>query len=381
MIILKIRMNLSSYHWALLNNNVSVIVADDGFKEMSDTDLTELKKLEINRPNKTRKALINAIDKRLRHKLPDQTTKKSSKIQIVETDIDLFYESQSKNCNDESNKKREYIINGLSQGNSYPNNKKWEHLYEQFIIYLNKLKDLICKGSHQTVHKHSIKTKGGRGYHYDFLITFYDANNNSLGEYKIEFKNNACDVNDCPQYVSPMKGSQYFDCKQTYEVMFYNEFLPAICAQVQFPIPDKDLYMKQIHCNKPECMVPFQGSYYRGSKQSSKYTGLEEDIDNYNFMKKKSEESIKKFLNENKLNIQKMNEYLMNTQKDKKYMLWGNNEFHYQEVNTDDYTIMDILRIKKDNTVVCQTKSNKEINILLRWKNGNGVAFPALQIS
>jgi hypothetical protein len=76
-----------------------------------------------------------------------------------------------------------------------------------------------------------------------------------------------------------------------------------------------------------------------------------------------------------------MNEYLMNTQKDKKYMLWGNNEFHYQEVNTDDYTIMDILRIKKDNTVVCQTKSNKEINILLRWKNGNGVAFPALQIS
>lgn len=76
MIILKFRMNLSSHHWALLNNNVSVIVADDGFKEMSDTDLTELKKLEINRTNKTRKALINAIDKRLRHKLPDQTTKK-----------------------------------------------------------------------------------------------------------------------------------------------------------------------------------------------------------------------------------------------------------------------------------------------------------------
>ena len=54
---------------------------------------------------------------------------------------------------------------------------------------------------------------------------------------------------------------------------------------------------------------------------------------------------------------------------------------HYQEVDPDDYKIDKILRIKKNNTVVCLTKSNKDMNILLRWKNGNGVAFPALQIS
>ena len=49
-------------------------------------------------------------------------------------------------------------------------------------------------------------------------------------------------------------------------------------------IADKDLYMKQIHGNKPSCMSSFQEDYYKSSKQSSKFTGLDEDIDNYNFM-------------------------------------------------------------------------------------------------
>jgi len=361
----------------LLDHSISDIERSDIYKSLTKGEFESLKDVESHAKN--RKSMIKSIEKNIR--LFNKPIKNSKCPTLLESDIDLFYDSQSKNCNDVNNKKREYIIKRLSQGDPYPNNDKWVILSEQFNIYLNKLKYLIGEQSHQVVHRHSIKTKGGRGYHYDFLITFYDVNNNSLGEYKIEFKNNACDVNDCPQYVSPMKASKYFDCVKTYEYMYYDEFLPSICAQVLIPIPDKELYMKQIHCNKPECMKTFQEAYYRGSKQSSKYTGLDEDINNYNYMNEKSRESIKKFLSMNQLNISKMNEYLMNTQEGKKYMLWGNNEFHYQEVNKDDYTIMDILRIKKDNTVVCLTKSNKEMNILLRWKNGNGVAFPALQIS
>jgi hypothetical protein len=269
-----------------LDRSIRDIKLDDRYKSFTKEELSSLKDAELNvpKPKGNRTTLLREIDSKIKQFDRQMTKKSSSKIQVVESDIDLFYESQSKNCNDESNKKREHIIKQLSQGNPYPNNDKWAILSEQFTIYLNKLKDLIGEKSHQIVHKHSIKIKGGRGYHYDFLITFYNASNNSLGEYKIEFKNNACNINDCPQYVSPMKGSQYFDCNQTYEDMFYSEFLPLIGLFIGRPIPDKDLYMKQIHGNKPECMAQFQETYYKGSKQSSKFTGLDEDIDNYNFM-------------------------------------------------------------------------------------------------
>ena len=36
---------------------------------------------------------------------------------------------------------------------------------------------------------------------------------------------------------------------------------------------------------------------------------------------------------------------------------------------------------KNKNRFICETKSGKKMYILLRWKNGNGVAFPAFQIS
>ena len=300
---------------------------------------------------------------------------------LEESDIGLFYSHQVKSCNDECNKTREYIIKTLSNGNPYPNNHQWIKLYDKYNLFIDKLKNQISKYASQPVYSYKIKTKGGRRYHYDFIIMFYNSVNTLIKEYKIEFKNNAINVNDCPQYVSPMKLSKYFECDKTYEELFYDEYLPSICSKVNQNIPDKMVYCKQIHGNNPKCMVSFKEAYYKGAKQSSKYTGLEEDIQNYNFMNEKSRESIKKFLEGSKLKILEMNKYLIDTQKDKKYMLWGNNEFHYQEVDPDDYTIDKILRIKKNNTVVCLTKSNKEMNILLRWKKGNGVAFPALQIS
>lgn len=343
--------------------------------------ISELELLKIYETSgKNRKTIIKNIDGRINY-LNKKTINSVVEKTLKESDIELFYIHQSKNCNDESNKTREYIIKALAGGNPYPNNPRWIELHDKFNLYIDKLKSLASKFAHQPVYSYKIKTKGGRRYHYDFIIMFYNASNTLIKEYKIEFKNNACNVNDCPQYVSPMKLSKYFKCDKTYEELFYDEYLPSICSQVNYNIPDKTIYLKQIHGNNPTCMISFKEAYYKGAKQSSKYTGLEEDINNYNFMNKKSRESIKKFLEASHLKILEINKYLIDTQKDKKYMLWGNNEFHYQEVGPDNYTIDKVLRIKKNNTVVCLTKSNKEMNILLRWKNGNGVAFPALQIS
>lgn len=37
--------------------------------------------------------------------------------------------------------------------------------------------------------------------------------------------------------------------------------------------------------------------------------------------------------------------------------------------------------IKTKTSYIAKTTTNKKISILLRWKNGNGIAFPAFQIS
>lgn len=361
----------------LLGLNISKIKKDPMYRSLTISELESLKQLEMDGKNRTTlmKHIIRSINSF--NKKPIISTGG----ELEESHVELFYSHQNKSSNEESNKNREYIIKTLADGNPYPNNQQWAKLHDKFNDFIEKLKSEVSKYTHQPVYSYKIKTKGGRRYHYDFSIMFYNASHSLIKECKIEFKNNACNVNDCPQYVSPMKLSKYFECDKSYEELFHDEYLSSVCSQVNHCIPDKKVYLNQIHGNNPNCMIPVKEAYYKGSKQSSKYTGLEEDIQNYNFMKEKSRESIKKFLQESQLNILEMNKYLIETQKDKKYMLWGNNEFHYQEVNPDDYTIEKILTIKKDNTVVCLTKSNKEMNILLRWKNGNGVAFPALQIS
>ena len=317
----------------------------------------------------TKKGTLNSIESGS----VDKSSKKEA-LKIIESDIKLFYDSQNRKDNDETNKKREEIIKLLNKGNPYPNNKKWVEFYKEFTNYIDRLKP-------PNTHKYTIDIKGGRKYHFDFLIKYYDINENFICENKIEFKDNVSKLNQCPQFVSPMYPSQYFDCVVPYEEIFYQDYLPKICKKLDISKPDKDLYIKQIHSNKPKCVNLIQEAYYKGSKQSSKFTKKNIDIENYNLMNYQSKNSIKYFLTKNKLNIPVMNKYLISTQKDKIYMLWDKNSFHIQKVNIDDYTIDYFVKIKNNNTVVCKTKSNKEINILLRWKNGSGVAFPALQIS
>jgi hypothetical protein len=62
-------------------------------------------------------------------------------------------------------------------------------------------------------------------------------------------------------------------------------------------------------------------------------------------------------------------------------MLYKNNMFYKETINMDDYKLVSYEKYTKRYMYVAQSKSNKKIKILLRWKNGNGIAFPAFQIS
>ena len=68
-------------------------------------------------------------------------------------------------------------------------------------------------------------------------------------------------------------------------------------------------------------------------------------------------------------------------QKNKIYMLYKNNKFHKQIVNIDDYELVRCEKYPEKFKYLAYSASGKQIDILLRWKNGNGIAFPAFQIS
>ena len=128
-------------------------------------------------------------------------------------------------------------------------------------------------------------------------------------------------------------------------------------------------------------MKNYQELYYNGCKKSSKFTNKEVDIKFYNLAKELANESIKSFINNTDLNIDLLSNYLHTTQQNKIYMLYYNKAFILQQINIDDYTIDSVVKNANKCRYDCISKTGKKIKILLRWKNGNGIAFPAFQIS
>jgi len=285
-------------------------------------------------------------------------------------------ENLGRSSNDHNNKIRENIITSMPHIDedyfSDPiHGEFWHKLKTDFD---NKIR-IICP--HYISYK--IQHKAGRGHNYDYIITFYDEVNSKISEEKLEFKFNASSIDEAPQFVSPMKPSQYLS--QPFEEYYYDNYLVPLLKEFDLDIPERNLYLKSVHNNKPKCMEIAQLFYYQGCKQSSKYTGSEQAIKFYQRCNDVSRECIKNFINNTELNIDKLNQYLMNSQDKKNYILYKNGEFYIQTSNNDDYTIVSCSKNPEKSRYEAETKTNKKIHILLRWKNGNGIAYPAFQIS
>jgi|LakMenE18May11ns_1017448.scaffolds.fasta_scaffold9788746_1 hypothetical protein len=226
---------------------------------------------------------------------------------------------------------------------------------------------------------YKILHKAGRGNNYDYNVIFNDIDNIKIKDIKLEFKYNAENIDEAPQFVSPMKPSQYLSL--SFEEYYYNNYLVSLLTDYNLKIPDFETYDKTIHSNKPKCMIEAQTLYYQGCKESSKFNHSELAMNFYNSCNNISRESIKKFIEVSDLNIEKLNKYLIETQDEKIYLLYKNNGFNLQYSDPNDYIIENYEKQPDKFRYLATSKSNKKIKILLRWKNGNGIAFPAFQIS
>ena len=285
-------------------------------------------------------------------------------------DIQLFSSNEGKSNNNKNNKIREdiivHIINDKIPIDWYLN-ENWIFLKDQVFKFLCSITEFKSV---------SVEKKAGRQYHCDFLVTF-TLNDDTVITKGIEWKYGVTCVEQCPQWVSPMKPSQYLS--NSYEEYFYDNHLKDIVGDNEFP--QKDTYLKEIHNDKPPCMLSYQDRYYMGAKQSSRYSGNLDDEVYHKKCKETTKQSIKDFIQKTDLRVDILNQYLYRTQHDKIYMCCKNNHLYKDIPNKDDYTINPLTILKTINQYVGLTISGRKIKILLRWKNGNGIAFPAFQIS
>lgn len=301
---------------------------------------------------------------------------KDDKIKI--DDIDVFIKKNRSN-NDSYNKKREniiaYIINEEIP-EEYYEDSRWCNLKEEINLYIKEL----CKNKEiKNINNIKCIQKAGRRHHYDFNLII-----NEYKEFMLEFKFNASSVTDTPQFVSIMKPSQYLESsyeESSYEEYYYDNYLINLVNNHKLTLPIKEEYLKNIHCPSPICVEELQKKYYRGCDRSSKYTGEEGDIKFYEDSKKVSRDSITSFISKYDINKNKLTQYLLDTQQNKFYMLYKNGKFNLETKNLDDYIITSIIKEPEKSRYIAKTKSDKNLVILLRWKNGNGIAYPSFQIS
>jgi hypothetical protein len=283
-------------------------------------------------------------------------------------------EGAGRSNNDKHNKIREDIIRSMpyideDYFNDPEHGTSWRQIKTSFDLKMRE----ICP----SYSSYKILHKAGRNFNYDFEVSFIDGDNNLIKTVKLEFKYNAASIDETPQFVSPMKPSQYLS--QSFEEYYYLNYLIPLFNKFNLTVPALETYLKQVHGNKPKCLEEAQLLYHQGCKQSSRYTGAENALAFYTACKESSSQCIKNFILETDLDIEKLNKYLIQSQDEKIYLLYKNGEFHLQFSNSDDYIIESY--IKDTNRYTATTKSGKKIKILLRWKNGNGIAFPAFQIS
>lgn len=291
-------------------------------------------------------------------------------------DINYFNTNTSKKQkNDKNNKKRERIIGSIINMTTpkifFVKSLRWFNLKKEVDLYISKL---ATYNNIIQIDNISCCIKAGRNNNYDFDIVI-----NDIYQFDIEFKFNAKKIKEAPQFVSPMKLSQYLT--NNYEEFYYDLYLVKLEEKYGMNIPEKEEYLSKVHSPNPKCLEHIQDKYYKGCEQSSKFTNNKDDIEFYNYMKKISKDSISDFVSKNYINIDKLNEYLKKSQKNKIYMLYKEKSLYFEEHNESDYLIKSCEKEPSLSRYKAKTVSGNTLKILIRWKNGNGVAFPAFQIS
>jgi hypothetical protein len=265
-----------------------------------------------------------------------------------------------RDTNDSSNKSREAILTSLHQSTE----PSLQVLRAKWIAFLQTL----CP----TYDDVTVTTRGGRGYNYDFLVSF--SSQGTTTSLKCEFKHNVSRIDNLPEYFSPAADKPYLP--RLYADSFYDtlDHICEIYPEVSHYKPDRETYVRLVH-NDDYDRHPFFRALY-----DAEVAGTREQ---YIHKQKLVRESISTFLKTYvaSLDLKKLSDDIRERQSGKVFILWDTKEFHADTIRDDEMDITHVEDIKNGNTIVAVSKAGTKHNMLLRWKNHLGILYPAWQIS
>ena len=299
--------------------------------------------------------------------------KKSKKPPIIASDITLFTSSSIREENDKTNTLRERILENIV---IYPNafvddpdyGSSWKNISQKFLSYLESLYS-------EKYTALSIKRRGGRKYNYDFDVTYLN-DAKPVTTKKIEFKYGEKKIDRIPQFYSPHVHNVDISGGPTYDSFFYDVWLDKYIAEdsgITEKKPERDEYLKLVKQDNYDSHPFFRQLYDRDNEDANK---VEKDgIVN---------DSIKEYLNVHAslINVSSLTKTFRETQLDKHYALWSDDQFHYDRISEAELTGLVFDSISKTgNTAILRAGNLCEYKLLLRWRNHKGVLTPAWQIA
>jgi hypothetical protein len=284
-------------------------------------------------------------------------------------DIALFYKKgSSKETNDSENRIREDILVFLEKElpPEYADNLRWSYLYARFHETLKS----ICPTEYD--HLQIIK-KGGRSFNYDFEIIYFNSSNNEIHRAKVEFKHNTSTIDKMPQILS-LQDKFGLIGAMSYSEYYYTHYLDAYLAVIGYTgdKPSLTEYVALVAgtAHEKHPMFGYMRKAESGPCKAESADIVKESIHTYLY------KYIVKF------KVDEFSNKLIESQKNKYFLLWDLKRFHVDMLTEKDLQILhiNIKPSKKNANTVIALSVKYEFQLLLRWRNHNGILNPAWQI-
>jgi hypothetical protein len=298
-----------------------------------------------------------------------------SHVDVVAHHITHFGRASTRGANDATNKIREAVLVTLTN----PSCPFFEDpVYGQ---QWTTLKDRFNDVQQTVFQRHGIppetpytfEQRGGRRNHSDFCVRIPSLNK----ELNEEFKFHSKSLSDLPQFLSLSETCKLLPA--SYADLFYQEWLDQVLEyypELQPLKPTRQEYLLQVYKNKSS--HPFFQQFAQIDKDTT--------ATRYKAKAQIVKQSIQSFLEQNKDEFQRdlFEQKLKETQTNKEFLLYEDDRFTLDGFKPTELSLdkQKGVNVHRGNTLLVQTEEpGTTFKLLLRWRNGLGVLFPAWQIA
>ena len=338
---------------------------EHGYSGYSGLKVTELRALLANPP------------------MPKTAASPESVTQALMANSILAFTESSKgrgrDSNDSQNKVREQLLSELLTESvsgfmdDPTHGTAWMALKTQWFGALAMLASKCAIGEYSAV---SVKQAGGRGMNYDFAVTFTTSGGPVV--VKVEFKYGGKCVDALPQFFNAGANKPFHS--MSYASYFYTHYLDQVMILYELPAelkPPMDTYLKYVYQNNYEKHPLFSALYKAECDETDpakpKYHAKAAIVHT----------SIRAYLSEvsDTTDLAALTSEFQRSQTDKHYLLYSDGAFHYDAIHPEELVATGVIGVRGDSLLIQSGRATTQHAMLLRWKNHNGILFPAWQIS